>query len=583
MRAALTPFKPVFRMMRAHWKPMAGGTAFGLLAIGAAVGLFSLSGWFLSSTAFAALSPGAAKAFNYFFPSVGVRFFAISRTLARYLERVLSHDATFRLLASLRVWFYERIEPLAPARLMAFRSGDILNRITADIDALDNLYLRVLSPSIIAALSAFLVAAFLWLYAPAAAVVCLATMAATGILVPFVTMAFAAETGREMTRTMGLFRARIVEGIQGMAELLLFGRDDAFLESLKRQHGSLVSHQRRMSMIRGVAGASVTLIAGGAVWTTLYLCARLVGRGDLQGPHMVMITLAVLAVFEAVMQLPSAYQFLGQTHEAAKRVTDTVNAEPAVLFPTISTSQPTAFDVRFDQVHFTYGSGTPRVLEGVDFTVAPGNRVAIIGQTGAGKSTLVHLLVRSWDPTAGRIVIGGEDIGSLSEADLRRSVTVVPQTPHMFSGSIRYNLQIAAPGASDDQLWEVLSSVNLVEFVRQLPSGLDTWIGEAGRLVSGGQARRIALARAALHDGPIWVMDEPTEGLDPVNERRIMNRLKEMTRGKTVLIITHRLVAMESMDRIFMMERGRIIAQGTHDTLLKTSSRYRSLYARILP
>jgi ATP-binding cassette subfamily C protein CydC len=562
---------------------MVAGTAFGLLAICAAVGLLSLSGWFLSATAFAGLSPAAAKAFNYFFPSVGVRFFAISRTLTRYLERVLSHDATFRLLASLRVWFYERIEPLSPARLMAFRSGDILNRITADIDSLDNLYLRVLSPSIVAALAGCLVAAFLWFYAPAAAVVCWMAMAAAGILVPAVAMGLAAETGREITRSMGLFRARIVEGIQGMAELLLFGSDDAYLDSLRRHHRSLISHQGRMSMIRGAAGASITLIAGGAAWLTLYLCVQRVSRGDLHGTHMVMITLAVLAVFEAVTQLPSAYQFLGQTHEAAKRVSDIVDTEPAVAFPAATTLRPTTFEICFNQVHFTYGSETPRVLEGIDFTVAPGNRMAIIGQTGAGKSTLVHLLVRSWDPTSGRILIGGEDIRNFCESDLRRSVTVVPQTPHMFSGSIRHNLQIAAPEAPDDHLWDALSSVNLAEFVQGLPAGLDTWIGEAGRLVSGGQARRIALARAVLHDSPIWVLDEPTEGLDPVNERRIMTHLQEVTRGKTVLIITHRLVAMESMDGIILMERGRVIAQGTHDTLLRTSSRYRSLHARILP
>lgn len=581
MKEKLRPLLPFAGMLTTHWRPLLAGVLFGLIAAASTVGLLSLSGWFLSATAFAGLSPAAAKAFNYFLPSVGIRTFAISRTLARYVERLLSHDATFRLLGSLRVWFFRKIEPLAPARLMRYRSGDVLNRIVSDIDALDNLALRIIAPSVVAFCLALLLAVFLWNFSPLMASVSLAALLTAGFVVPAAAMFTAAETGRRLAIESARLRVHIVEGLQGLSELLVFGGDHAHLEALMAQHDRLEALQRKMSRIRGASGAAVTLLAGAALLMVLFHGARLVNSGALHGTHLALTLLAVLAAFDAVVPLPAAYQYLGQTLEAARRLLGVVDTRPAVAFPSASTAKPRDAGVTFEKVDFRYDPDGPSVLEAIDLSVAPGRCLAVLGQTGAGKSTLAHLLVRFWDPTAGRIHIGGVDIRELGEADLRKSVSLLSQHSHLFDGTIRTNLSMARPGAGDGDLWDALAAVRLADFVRQLPEGLETWIGEGGKRVSGGQARRLALARIYLRDAPVWVMDEPTEGLDRINEQAILDNIFHLARGKTVLLITHRMTALERTDSIVVLENGYIVEQGPHDWLLRSGTRYASLRAQI--
>ncbi len=573
--------RPFMRLLTGHWKPMAAGTLFSLITLASSVGLLALSGWFLSAAAHAGLTTAAAQLFNYFFPSIGLRIFAISRTAARYIERIVSHDATFRMLEGLRVWFYTRIEPLAPARLMQFRSGDILSRIVADIDALDNLYLRVLSPTLAAFGLAVILTIFLYLYAPPIALATLGFMFVAGFVLPAAAGAMGASDGRKLAHLTAQLRMQIVEGVQGLPELLVYGRSGVYLNQLRRDNRALLAVQRHMSHIRGICAAGVIILAGMAALTALYHGAALVNRGFLQGANLAMMTLAVLAAFDAVMPLPPAYQYLGRTREAARRLLDVVGIVPEVSFPERSVGSPTRFDIAFDRVSFRYADSGPFAIKDVDFRAPAGQRFAVIGPTGAGKSTLAHLVVRFWDPSSGTITIGSKDIRGFSESDLRRSVSLVSQQAHLFSASVRENLLIGRPGADDADLWQALDSVRLGDFVRSLPRGLDTWVGESGRLISGGQAMRLAVARAILRDAPIWVLDEPTEGLDGVTERHILETLFDVTRGKTVLLITHRLVNLDRMDRILIMENGRIIEQGTHADLLKGRTRYTSLRARI--
>ncbi len=572
---------PYIRMILPHWKQAASGTLFGLITITATVGLLALSGWFLSATAFAGLTAVTAGTFNYFFPSVGVRIFAILRTLCRYAERIISHEATFRLLESLRTWFYRQLEPLAPARLMQYRSGDILNRIIADIDALDNLYLRVVSPTIVATLLAFITLVFLWFFDPFLAIVTFICLLGAGFTVPAVAGALGAEAGRKLAGHTSALRIQIVEGIQGLSELLVFGRQRDYLDRIRQENRELLEVQRHMSRVRGFSSALITIVAGFAVVAALYRGAFLVNIGELYGANLALVALTVLVTFDAVMPLPSAYQYLGRTREAGRRMLEIVDAQPVVQFPARSTAQPRQFDLAFDGVSFRYRSEDPPAVADVDFTVKHGERIAILGETGAGKSTLAHLLVRFWDPDDGRIMLGGEDIRGFSEADIRRFVTVVSQQAHMFNASIRDNLLLSRPGAEEEELWNALKAAELFEFVQSLPQGLDTWIGEAGKLISGGQARRLAVARAILHDAPLWVLDEPTEGLDRTVEQRMMRTLFDSTRDRTVLLVTHRLVALQRMDRVLILERGRIVEQGTHVQLLKGDTRYSALQARI--
>ena len=571
-----TGWRFALRMLLPHRVAMGAGIFFGLLTITSTVGLLALSGWFLSATAFAGLTAVTAMAFNFFLPGAGVRFFAISRTLCRYVDRVISHDATFRLLETLRTWFYTKLEPLAPARLMQYRSGDLLNRIVADIDALDNVYLRVLSPTATAMLLSFILLIFLFFFDFLSGLIAFAGLLVAGSAVPVLAGVLGAGAGRRIAYRMSGFRIQIVEGIQGLAELLVFGRQARYLEELADHNRELLHLQLQMSVIRGFSSALITVIAGLATVAVLLRGAGLVNSGQMHGAVLAMVVLAVMSSFEAVVPLPSAYQFLGRTREAGKRLLDIVNADPAVVFPEQSAAGSQRHDVAFRQVTFGYRRTDPPVLDGVDFQVSDGERIALLGATGVGKSTIAHLLVRFWDPSSGQVLLGGEDLRSYSEADLRSRISVVSQQAHMFNASIRDNLRIASSKdqIDDARLWKALEAAQLEEFVRNLPEGLDTWTGESGKRLSGGQARRLAVARAVLQDAPVWILDEPTEGLDRETEHRLMNTLFELTADRTVLLITHRLADLDRMDRILILEQGRIVEDGTHEALLRLGGRY---------
>jgi ATP-binding cassette subfamily C protein CydC len=572
---------PFIKLLRHHLKWMALGTGLGLLAAASAVGLLALSGWFICAAAWAGLSTASAQLFNFFHPSIGIRLFAISRTLARYAERIVAHDATFRILQSLRCWFYVHLEPLAPSRLMMFRSGDILNRIVADIDALDNLYLRVLSPSLIALMMSLMVTGFLWVFDPLIAFSTALFLLIAGFCVPAAALRLGSPGGQRITRSISELRVRIVDGLQGLPELLVFGAYAQYLEGVAQRSSALIKNQRRMSHIRGASIALNTLLAGFAVLSVLYLAANLVNRGSLDGASLALAALAVMAAFEAVLPLPDAYQYLGQTRAAGRRLLEIVHTQPQVVFPAQSISLSGPIGLNFDNVSFRYHEEAPWALKAVDFEIPPGRRLAVIGETGSGKSTLVRLLVRFWDPVAGRIHIGRENVRHFSESDLRRLISVVSQQPHMFNATVRENLLLACPAADDNVLWAALEAAQLHDFVNDLPDGLETWVGEAGQLLSGGQARRLAVARAMLHNAPLWVLDEPTEGLDVLTEKKMMGALREKTAGRTLLLITHRLVDLYWMDQILMLDRGRIVARGTHAELLQNNDRYAALHRRI--
>ncbi|MEE4600963.1 MAG: cysteine/glutathione ABC transporter ATP-binding protein/permease CydC [Desulfobacteraceae bacterium] len=572
---------PFIKQFRGHLKWMVLGTLSGLLAVASAVGLLALSGWFISAAAYAGLTAITAQLFNFFHPGIGVRIFAIGRTLARYVERIVSHDATFRILQSLRSWFYRHLEPLAPSRLMNFRSGDILNRIVADIDALDNLYLRVFSPSVIALTMSVLVVGFLWLFDPVISMVTALFLSMAGFWVPLMAMRLGEGCGHELAQHLSDLRIRIVEGLQGMPELLVFGAHNRHLDTVKQSSRALLKSQLRMSQILGLSQALLTLISGLAVLATLYLAVILVNRDVMDGPGMALVTLAVLASFEAVFPLPAAYQYLGRMREAGRRLLEIVDSKPEVIFPGRSVTRPRHFGLRFENVCFRYNQKAGWALRDVEFQVHPGRRVAVIGETGSGKSTLIHLLVRFRDPDAGCIQIGSVDVRNFGESDLRRHISVVTQQPHMFNATLRENLLMAQPGAGEDELLDALNFAQLLNFVSALPDGLDTWIGEAAKLLSGGQARRVAVARAMLHNGPLWVLDEPTEGLDPVTEERMMAAIKAQTAGRSLLLITHRLIDLHWMDDIVMLDKGRVVAQGTHEELLRGNTRYAFMHRRI--
>jgi len=582
MAESFKEFSPLIAVIRRHRGRLVLGTLAGLAAAGAAVGLMALSGWFIAAAAVAGLAPATAVLFNFFLPSIGVRLFAILRTVSRYAERVCTHEATFRILASLRVWFYRRIEPLAPAGLWRFRSGDILNRIVADIEALDNLYLRVLSPAAVALLVSFLVCFLLAVFNGGIAATSGLLLALAGIGVSAAAARAGAAPGDAIAARSAELRVRLLEGLQGLAEITLFGAVDEHLGRTDQIQSELITEERRMAFIQAAAAAAVSLLSGAAVLAALYVGSGLVAGGRLSGAALVLIVLAVMASFETVVGLPAAAQYLSRTRAAGRRLLEVVESPPAVAFAASPPPAPDGFDVAFDGVSFRYRPELPRALTAVSLTIPQGRRVAVVGESGAGKSTLASLLVRFFDPEAGVIRIGGRDIRTLGEPDLRRAIVVLSQQSHLFSATIRENLLIAKRDAGEAELRAALAAARLIDFVDALPDKLETWVGEAGQLVSAGQARRLAAARAILRDAPIWVLDEPTEGLDRVTEAELVHALIELTEGRTVLWITHRLVNLQQMDGIIVLDRGRVADRGTHAELLARNQRYAQWCARMM-
>ena len=561
----MTDLLRLWRLFRPYRGWMIGGFAVALVTLVANVTLLAISGWFITAMAVAG---AAGVAMNYFTPAAIIRASAIGRTAGRYFERLINHEATLRQLAGLRVWFYRHLEPLAPARLQQYHSADLLSRIRADIDALDNFYIRVLVPSLVALTAGIGFFLFAASYDPAVAALLLAMLFLAGALLPWAVRRLGAAPGRRLVETESELRRLAVDGTQGLSELLVYGAGDAHARRMHAASETLIADQDRMSRISGLGQGATGLCANLTLWGTLWLAIPLVTRGELAPPDLAMLALFALAAFEAVAPLPLAFQHLGATLTAARRLFSVVDAEPAVVDPPTPSPAVTGNDLIVRDLRFTYPGADRPALDGVDLDLAEGRRVAIVGATGSGKSTLLGLLLRFWAPDSGEIRLGGEPLSAFHGEDLRRRMALVSQHSHLFDASIRENLLLAAPDATDAELRRACEAARIQDFIDELPEGYDTWVGETGVRVSGGQARRIAIARALLRDAPILLLDEPTEGLDAQTERELMAAIELLMRGRGTLLVTHRPAALAQMDEILVMHAGRVHERGTHRELL---------------
>ncbi len=567
---------PFLRLLRPHRDWVIWAIFFGCLTLFASIGLLALSGWFLSATAVAGLSIAAAQNFNIFTPSAGIRGFAVLRTAGRYVERLLSHEATLRLLSSLRVWFYRRIEPQAPAGLYRHRSGDLLNRIVTDIDTLDGLFIRVVSPSLVALFTACLVSIFLWWLAPVLTLVFLLFYLIAGALMPLLSHLLGQQIGAAIQRQLATLRTNLLEDLNGMADLTIYGAWQRHDQARREENEVLLKLQEKMARIHGFNNAMLTVLAGMTALTALYVAIPLAQSGAFDGALLALIAFGILAAFEAILPLPAAYQMLGRISAAAQRIHTIAEAPVAVTFPQQPANQIADSRIRFDNLDFHYpGSAQEAAVRGINLDIHHQLHLAIVGPSGCGKTTLAHLLTRFWDPDQGTITIGGELLQNFSEAQLRRMVTLVSQKSHIFNATLRENLLIASPKATDEQLWATLKKAQLADFVTGLPHQLDTRAGEGGARLSGGEARRLVLARVLLKDAPIWVLDEPTEGLDNRTRQLFNQTLFANLQGKTAIFITHTTDVLEWVERVCFMEKGHIVASGHHHELLSKCERYR--------
>ena len=525
----------------------------------ASVALMGIAGWFIAAMGIAGVTTGMM---NYFLPAAGIRFFAIVRTGGRYGERLLSHEATFRLLAGLRLWLFRRLILLSPGQLQSRRGGDLAGSLQADVDTLQHAYLRLASPIAVALVcSVAIVLVVAALHPPTALALAVLLIVAGGI-VPTLARRAATVPGAEAVAARAALRVRAVDLLQGLTDLRVAGAVERHLATLDAIGERLVDSQSRASNAGVVAEAAVGLSAGLALWSAAVLASASVATGGLLpevAPALVpALALAALAAFEAVAPLPGAMERWGEVRAAARRLFDLADRTPSIVAGPDPSPAPRDTSVVFSSVRLRYAPDSPPALDGLDLEIPDGRHLALLGPSGAGKSSLGRLLVRFWE-YEGEIRLGGHDLRRYRPDDLRRIVGIATQDAQLFNGSVRDNLLMATPDADTTALEYVLEVVQLAEFVRGLPDGIDTWIGEAGARLSAGQARRLVLARALLRDPRILILDEPTENLDAGTARQLIASLRAATQGRTVILITHDpRAAAQFTDEIVHMESGRI-------------------------
>ncbi|WP_102363426.1 heme ABC transporter ATP-binding protein/permease CydC [Vibrio cyclitrophicus] len=561
---------PYLKLYKKHWFGLSLGMLLAFATLSASIGLLTLSGWFISASAVAGLTI-ARETFNYMLPGGGVRGLAMSRTAGRWGERVVSHNATFKLLTDLRIFFFKKLAPLIPGRISNLRDADLLNRLVADVDAMDHVYLRLVSPVTVGVFGIFFLTIFLMWFDSSLGLILGSILLIMLLVWPILFYKLGKRNGGELTQNKADLRVTTLDWIEGYSELTLFGAEERYRNAILETQQKLMANQFVNANLTGMASAALMLFNGLTLVLMLWLAADGVG-GNAPDPFIALMAFATMASFELLMPIAGAFQHLGQTLSSARRLNEVILSEPEVQFAEEKLDINKPLDITFSNVTFNYPDSERSVLNAVDLTIPATNKVAIVGQTGSGKSTLIQLLTRYWDPKKGYISIAGIELTQWNESQLRESISVVSQRVDILNGTLRDNLLIARPEVTDDHLANILKDVGLEKLLEN--NALDSWLGDGGRQLSGGEKRRIGIARAILHDAPILLLDEPTEGLDKQTEQSIMTLFEKHFEGKTVIFITHRLIGLESMDSIVLIEQGEIVENGSHEKLLNEAGRY---------
>ncbi|RDE75798.1 heme ABC transporter ATP-binding protein/permease CydC [Haemophilus parainfluenzae] len=561
---ALLPFLRLFKFAKL---PLFLGLVLMITGLASSIGLLTTSGWFLAATAIA----GLGTLFNFFYPSASVRGLAIGRTLFRYFEKLVTHDATFRILAKLRVQVFEKIIPLSPGVLNRYRNSDLLNRLVSDVDTLDSLYLRLIAP--------FITAIFVIL-AMCIGLSFINTPLALGLGISLLLLVFVIPTvfyqlgkkfGDKLVHSRALYRTQFLEFIQAQAELLLFNAEDKLKDNMAKTEANWQADQQKEANLSGFSTALSLFLNGLIIAAMLWFSSQAeFGNDEYRMAFIALFTFAALASFEILMPLGSAFLHIGQVIASAERVTDIIEQQPLVTFNGKAEFDQNATTlIEAKDLSFTYHERQNRALENLNLTIQKGKKVAILGKTGSGKSTLLQLLVRNYDANQGELFLAGKPISDYAEDTLRSQFCFLTQRVHVFSDTLRQNLQFAsAVNISDEKMIEVLNQVGLGKLLEQ-EQGLDIWLGDGGRPLSGGEQRRLGLARILLNDAPILLLDEPTEGLDRETERQILRLILAHAENKTLIMVTHRLTAIEQFDELCVIDEAKLIEKGTYAELLQ--------------
>lgn len=541
---------PYIRIFKSNLLGLLLGLTLSATGLLASIGLLGLSGWFLA----ASFLSGSIFLLNFFYPSSGVRGLAILRVLARYFDRIVSHNTTFKILANLRINLFKKLLPLSPAKIQNFKNSELLNILVSDVDTLDTLYLNLVNPFVNALLLiTFIGIGMYFISIPIMLAMCLGLLIFV-VTVPFIFYKLGKNTGSEIIQSRAEFRSQLVEWLELNAELTIFNKLQLFRKKTTKTANTWYNLLKKENHLTGFSNALLFSYHGILFCTVIYLLSISFHLNH-NANHDALVALVIftaLASFEILMPIGATFLNLGQIMRSATRLNQITNQEPQVQFNQKQQWQtPSNKIIEFKNIDFTYPKLKQNILENCNFTVKKDEKVAIIGKTGNGKSTIFQLLVRNYDPIAGQILLNNQPIQNYSEFTLRQNITTLSQRVHIFNQTLKENLLIGNPNASDEDLKNILKLVQLDHLLEN--QDLDLWLGEGGRALSGGEGRRIGLARLLLSNADIWLLDEPTEGLDQKTEKIMLEQILNH-QNKTIVMITHRKQGLDKFDKIYSLE-----------------------------
>jgi thiol reductant ABC exporter CydC subunit len=547
--------------------------ATGAAAVLAAVALLATSGYLISRAA------ERPPILSLTVAIVAVRALAIARAASRYGERLVSHDLALRTLADFRVRFFQRLAPLVPSGLGSFRTGDLLSRFVGDVDRLQDLYLRGLAAPLVAAATIVVIGATAAGLLPSAGLVLLVGLAVGGVALPALTGAIARAAGRRQAPARAALASDLVEIVDGAPELAVYGREADWTARLRRSEVALARVQARDALAGGASAAASMLLAGGLALGVALVAVPAVQAHRLDSVLLAALVLGALAAFEAIAPLPQAAQQLGACAAAAKRLEEVTDRDPPVSDVRDPQPVPRRGALVAENLVVRYAGTVAPALDGVSLRVSEGGRLAVVGSSGAGKTTLAHALVRFIDPDRGSVELGGIDLRAAAQADVRRAIRLDAQDAHLFNTTIAANVRVGDPGAGDGAVLAALARTGLADWIASLPLGVETQVGENGLAVSGGQGRRIALARTLVARSSFLILDEPAAHLDAPAAAHLLEVLGKERDDRGILAITHTTAGLEAWDEILVLESGRVVERGTHGELISAGGRYAELAA----
>lgn len=544
----------------------------GVAAIGAGIGLLGTSAFIIAS---AALHPSIA---TLQVAIVGVRFFGISRGVFRYLERLVSHSVNLRVVSRLREDFIRRVEPGAPANLITRQGGDLLQSVMGDVQVIENFYVRVISPVVVALVIVIGTSLFIGQYAVELGLILLVGMLLTGFLQPMLSMLMTRSATERLTRANAGVSASMVEFLQGLEVLQAANTQQRFISGLERGFKQAGRQQKQIFWLNGLNSGVSLLFTNLTLLVIIWAAIPLVSVGEFSGVTLAVISLVVLASFEAINPLNTAAQNFNASKSATQRIFQIGDVEARKVSPGLKLPDLPIESICFDRVSFSFAHDADPILQEITLELKPRKKLAIVGASGAGKTSLLNLLLAFHDPTSGRILLNGVDSRAINADDIRLLFSVLPQNPHIFNDDVRGNLSLANPEALDEILLDAIAHARLTDWLSSHQEGLDTWIGERGVKMSGGERQRLALARLFLQDRPFLLLDEPAAGLDQVTAGEVMANLVDWGAQKGMLLISHDLRWLPQMDEIILIENGRIAERGNLSELLERQGRFARMY-----